>query len=310
MIYLLFLVLAYCMAYVEERFVSNQHCGGGYGTISRVCEKWAPVLPNQYRVLFPWFFYYVLRIRTPKHIEDHKIENQYEYFYIIKTILIWFILIVFYNYLLLLNLNAVFVTFILAAFLPVSMINDYTEAFFELIFLGLFFIAILLNWPWYILCILTFVATLNRETAILFPIIYWVFNSFIGEGLLILSCVGIAQSIPRLVYGTKIYRPMPVPIWKKELDELKISYSVLKRRLWFTIQKRYLNDFNVGFLFLISFIILSILGWNLLGSQFNTLIIIFSCFVFVISIFGMINEIRIYYPTVFILIPIGLKLLQ
>jgi len=268
-------------------------------------------------------------------VNDEGIEK----YYFIKCIIIFFISLSFYWYINLLHLNGILGIFLLFFFLVLNIIFENPDLYMEIGFYSLIMVGCILNFSWIYFLIVSCLSSLNRESSIfMIPIVYFYSNVYNFIFTIIGFLIGFI--VPRYLYRNPVdnydnnyYNGFyfltfnPIGNWTKSIwPHLKKSFKGLEAPFYWTYKNKttilHINNnpfllrskdiiFNRIFLglgTLILFIIILIMGYINCSEYFNNLILIFSIFIIMISIPGDIREIRIYYPSLIVIIPLILLL--
>lgn len=250
----------------------------GFGAVESVIQGKA-MLPMQYRVFVPWLTWLV--------------GGGYWSYMLVKYCGIVFMFSSFHFYLGVLGVSQTLGTLALAAFLPITYMFDYADAYWDLGFLALAFGIILLGGNIWLLSVVVALSALNRETTVIIPVINAVLNFqwLVIVPFLVLS-VGL---LPRILYGRKPrycrFNQIPGNLWsiRGDIKSLKVISG-------------YLHTFliAVGSILIILIFGETLSGLWIIGLGMTLLGVL-------ISVPGKWNEVRIYLPMTLVLIPMVLK---
>lgn len=272
---LYYAILALVLLVVDYR-ITNSNMGvvwNGYGSIKGVLKGDA-LAPMQYRVFTPWLAA-VFGKSIPAYL-------------MIKYISLFFMLVSFDWWLKCLGLDALLGTTILAATLPITILFDYHDSYWEIGFLALAFGIIYTGGNIWILAIVSFFASLNRESAVLVPVGMILTGNFL-VALFLAAIVGIGLVVPRLVYGYKT-RYCEGVMFKKNLISL--------RERW--------NNFIMGdvhaLMIIIAFVVVAEFRYDVIANLWP-FIITMALFILMVGIPGLWRETRIFGPVSLVMIP-------
>ena len=291
MIYLI-PIIALALLVIDYRVTANmvvwvmgqRHIGSmdlpwnGYGCVHEVIKGRAE-LPMQYRVFVPWLTWLLGESKTA--------------YMIVKYAGLLFMLYGFHWYLGVLGVNADLGTALLGALVPLTILYDYADAYWELGFFAVGFGLIYEGGNIWVLTALIFMACLNRETAVFLVLAHYVaLGHFIPSDLillvsLIVAVVGIG--LPTLIYGHNS-RYCPLNLINKNIQNIKARQDIL--------------GYATSLVILLGFVSVVVAKWNIIQP---TLVIVMSVFIIVISIPGLWNETRIFMPTLVITIPLAIS---
>lgn len=250
----------------------------GFGCVRSVVYGTAQ-LPMQYRVLVPWLTALL------------GWGGIYRWAYMtVKYLGMLVMLYGFHWYLGQVGVNADLGTAILAGIVPLTMLYDYADAYWEIGLLAIGIGLILQGENVWLLMVITFLACLNRETAILLiGVAMFAGNFFIT----ILICVStlLPFVIIRIKYNSR-NRYCPFNLLPRNLSQVRKNVSLL-------------NGYTHTVVLLAGFVI-SLIASPIPGS-FLPVVISVAVVSALLLVPSMWNETRVFLPTLLVTIPIGIR---
>lgn len=253
--------------------------------------------PTQYRVLIPWICGFLGK--------DNMFgpgTGKYAYFNIylrLRWVAITGAIGASFFYFAQLGIDPYMASLFLSLFFVMAALYDYTDVYIEIGLLSLYLILLgqptLLNLL--ILPILVFVAALNRETAIVMPVITVLSGELLLGGIVLFGFVG-GFYLPRRFYG-KRGRHDPLNMWKRNLERIVFYYKHTDLPILY-------NQYTHFFILFVSFIVIYTMAF-LDGGVYPTEIVLGLLAVGLI-IPTIWREIRVFAPTMLAVIPMGLRL--
>ena len=284
------LVLSLCIIYLDIKLTKNNMGAptNGIGAIQLILLGKSKA-PMQYRVLIPWICGFLCG-RKMFGVRSGKFPHLHVYLPL-RWVAVTFAMFVSHLYFQTLPVNAHLCTTLLAVFFIVSSLYDYTDVYFEVGFLALAFLLFGSSWVYLWLGIITYVAGLNRETAIAIPAVAfaggdWVLGGFLGFIFML------SYMTPRMIYGDK----------SRYCDLFPFGQNIR------TIIKEYKSDrpivYNEYTLFAVLLILISIgyVGTYLLRPLSPIEIVLGGVFLLLLAP-TMWREIRVFAPTMLATIP-------
>jgi len=191
---LITLILAGILLLTESRITAfnNNVRWNGYGSMLYVLRGEAQA-PMQYRVLIPWLW----------KLFGKRGKPAYNF---IKGIGLWLALYGFAMFCEVAGVEPLVGVLFLAAVIPATFLFDYADCYYEFGFLAIAYTLSIgyvadFNLVW--LIVLTFLATINRETGVFIPIGYLILNGGIVGTIALGATWLVSYIIPRLYYGRK-----------------------------------------------------------------------------------------------------------
>ena len=215
---LLSLILAAIMLYTEFRLTSSfmRFTSNGFGALPLVLQNKADA-PAQYRVLIPWM-YFIMPFPPGRTL-----------YVLLKYIGMVFGLVAFGTFAYTVGVPWQFSIPLMAAILPMMFMYDYADCYYEL---GFFCLAWSMGQQHLVaLGIITFLATLNRETGVFIPVGYWALTGDITGAIILLVASGLGGMIPRLIYGMKPRYCMPGETKPITFCQFKANIKDLRKAL-------------------------------------------------------------------------------
>jgi len=322
--FIIILLCAYSLAYAENKMVSYFQGATGYIGSSAVAKGEYCFYPGKYRVLTPWIIYFIGRINVLKNKSTYPstilLQNcrmivhpgtQFNWisYSLLKFSLILGALISMYVYLHTFTSIPILGVLLFAILLPITFLFDYAECWTELILLGFFMVGALSGWSIIILCSLTLLAALNRETTVLYPAIYWIYTNNLLFSILIFIIFILGQLIPRVIYGFSSKKTVTSFRFKDNVRIIKQLFCGYHDKQGTFIKNIVYNNFNSTVIYMSLLIAVFLIGWPTMSIINCQLYLLFIIFAGAISIPGSWSETRIYYPTLFVIVPTLTKLL-
>lgn len=315
--FVIFLIVYSFMLVKLERFLAKEH--GGFLLVEAATLGKIDKEPEKHRVLFYWICYYIfgIRARTPNMEivrfwgRDNLLKKSWDFelYYIVKAVFLMFGLLTFSVFLKTIGVNHIVGTLLVCMLLPITFQNEVSDWILELLFFGLFLWGIFSGVSILWLSLIVFLGTLNRESTILLIVVGIVYLGWAGLWLILSEFL--AQLILNIRYGNNP---------KQRID--RMFGSGLKKRLrWYKysyihwpgvnyIHKETItNMFHYGLMIIASYFIIMYLGWGLFSPEFDIFMVAMGIYVVLISIPGNINEVRIYLPSLFVVVPVVTKLI-
>ena len=244
----------------------------GHGAVRSVLDGVAKA-PMRYRVLVPWLV-------APA--KDALVRYLY-----VKWWSILFATFASFTYFLKLGVDPYLCTSLLALFMLLSAIYDYADAYLEIGLLASAFLFI--GNSLVVVMVLTFVAALNRETAVVIPLAVALEGWVLGT-VLVGGCFWVGYAIPRLKYG-KAERYCEFFTFKRNWQTIKESRKV----------PLLLNEYFHFALLLTAVVIVYSLSLGSLTPVETALGLLFVG----LLIPTMWREIRVFAPTMLVVIPMA-----
>jgi len=211
----------------------------------------------------------------------------------------------FYWYLWILCFNPLVGSLLFLLFVSFGFMFDYIDCYLDIIFIGLVLIGILSNFPMWIIGLVILMGSLNRETiVVVVPFVFYYYGLPYGialTGTFLLGRFLIKKMYPRKYkisfVGWDVYR------------DIKNIYKGIN-----SPKETFINEVWGGVVFVLLYISLFFINekFTIMPIEIRNIIsvgyIIFGIFIILISIPGDIREIRIYYPTLYVVIPLLMSL--
>jgi len=306
MIYILLLFLSYLVLWIEKESVRTY--GNGYRCYDRIINNLYEA-PERYRVLIPYFLQYILRINN----RDFKIGfldtkeiilqkgKDFNKYYIFKFFIFYGILLFAYNFFMFIDTNPIAMLFIFIVFLCSTFFADSPSSLIDLMLFGAFMNGIFYGWPLFILFFIVVLSSMNRESTIFMPIIYFV---YIGEILYSILFLFTYIVVHALIVKWKGHDPKRIKIFfdlKRRFYDLKNTYTG-----WIDMRGEHegniiFNMCNIGYIIVFGYFILMFLTLDSFSIPIQNLIWTMGVFVFSMLIPANIWETKVFYPCFYLL---------
>jgi hypothetical protein len=252
----------------------------GFGCVRDVVYRKA-MLPMQNRLFVPYLTY----------ILGGGVVRRGAYL-LVKYLGILFMLVGFHYFLSLIGVDAALGTVLLAALMPLMMLYDYADSYWEMGFFSVIFGMLIGGESLWIMIPLLILSTLNRETSVIIVIVGVLRNGIILGLLLSIAFILTMFVITYLARNKKRYCPfnlIPVNLreWKKEGISL-------------------LSGYQHSLILIVIFIGLSVANWGVIP-ELIPIIITMAVFTALMIIPSMWRETRVFAPLLLVIIPLMIK---
>ncbi len=257
----------------------------GYGSIPDIISG-VSLQPMQYRVFVPWL--------------TRLFGGSVCAYMAIKYAGITAMLYGFWFYLGVIGINQTIGTLALCAFVPLTILYDYADAYWEMAFLSVGIGLILGGYSIWLISVIALLAALNRETVIIMPVLI-VLSAIIAvtpimeillQFIVVSIALGAGLILPRMIYGSK-KRYCPFNLIRTNLTEAK----------------KELPNLMSGYAHFI--LIIGLLVYILAAAPAHAISELLSVAISVVAVMGLIlipgkwNEVRIFMPLALVMIPLG-----
>lgn len=261
----------------------------GYGAVKQVV-KGVSLKPMQYRVLVPWLTYLL--------------GGTVKAYMFVKYGGVLLMLYGFHWYLGVLGANQAMGVLALCAFIPITYLYDYADAYYELGFLSLAFGLVISGGSLWLILVIVFMGTLNRETMIIIlpfllgmvginavPVTLYSMYLLIASVIFALSAGFI---LPRLLYGKKQRYCNPIQLGANLKDVI---------RTW----SDPLEGIVHALILIVGFFCAIIMARTAFGFILIVLLIWLTSALFMVLVMvpGKWREVRIFLPLSLAMIPLG-----
>lgn len=252
----------------------------GFGCVRNVvCGK--AMLPMQNRIFVPWLTVILggFEIRAWAYL-------------LVKYLGILFMLFSFYFYLSLIGSDAVLGVVLLAALMPLMILYDYADSYWEMGFFAMLFTLMLGGGSIWLIIPMLVLAILNRETSVILALT----TLFATDGL--------ARIALMVIYAVAVCMMMYMSRKRKRYCPFNLVRVNLKE--WKKEGFNLLSGYTHSLMLITAFIGFSIVGWSGMPIL-QPVIITMAVFTVLMIVPSMWRETRVFAPLLLVIIPVMIK---